>query len=332
MTGFLPPCPRVEVSLHAEHRARVNVAILNARSGWHTDELCRALAERGHTGLVLPYEGLVARLGSGQGVVRGLSNGSHAILDADAVLARIIPSGSLEQIIYRVDALHWIEKRGVPVDELAARDRALGGQVLHDGAAAGSRAARRPRRWSARARPTRWPRCWRMGDVVIKPIFGSMGHGMVRVSDPDVAFRVVRALEQLRAVFYVQRADRSRRPRRARLRRRRPGAGRDRAAGAGRRLADQRVARRIGAAVRPAAGVGAAGAARGGGDRRRLCRRGSAALARRHGVRARSQRHPRLAGAAAGHRARRGRRDRGPSGRARARGRSARAHRGAPPA
>ena len=29
---------------------------------------------------------------------------------------------------------------------------------------------------------------------------------MVRVSDPDVAFRVVRSLEQMRAVFYVQRA------------------------------------------------------------------------------------------------------------------------------
>jgi glutathione synthase/RimK-type ligase-like ATP-grasp enzyme len=44
-----------------------------------------------------------------------------------------------------------------------------------------------------------------MGDVVIKPLFGSMGHGLVRVSDPDVAFRVVRTLEQIRAVFYVQR-------------------------------------------------------------------------------------------------------------------------------
>jgi RimK family alpha-L-glutamate ligase len=42
--------------------------------------------------------------------------------------------------------------------------------------------------------------------VVVKPIFGSMGQGMVRVNDPDVAFRVVRALEQTRAVFYVQRA------------------------------------------------------------------------------------------------------------------------------
>jgi RimK family alpha-L-glutamate ligase len=44
-----------------------------------------------------------------------------------------------------------------------------------------------------------------MGDVVVKPLFGSMGLGMVRVSDPEVAFRVLRSLEQIRAVFYLQR-------------------------------------------------------------------------------------------------------------------------------
>ena len=44
-----------------------------------------------------------------------LSSARTSILDADAVLARIIPTGSLEQIIYRVDSLHWIEERGVPV-------------------------------------------------------------------------------------------------------------------------------------------------------------------------------------------------------------------------
>src|SRR5262249_10568896 len=38
------------------------------------------------------------------------------------------------------------------------------------------------------------------------PIFGSMGHGIVRVTDPDVAFRIVQSLEQIRPVFYVQRA------------------------------------------------------------------------------------------------------------------------------
>jgi hypothetical protein len=37
------------------------------------------------------------------------------VLEADAVLPRIIPNGSLEQIIYRVDALHWMETRGVRI-------------------------------------------------------------------------------------------------------------------------------------------------------------------------------------------------------------------------
>jgi RimK family alpha-L-glutamate ligase len=40
----------------------------------------------------------------------------------------------------------------------------------------------------------------------VKPIFGSLGHGIVRVSDPDLARRVIESLEQIRAVFYVQRA------------------------------------------------------------------------------------------------------------------------------
>ena len=43
----------------------MRVAILSARQGWHTDQLCRALAERGHEGRVLPYETLVAHLGGG---------------------------------------------------------------------------------------------------------------------------------------------------------------------------------------------------------------------------------------------------------------------------
>ena len=42
----------------------MRVAILAARQegGWHTDQLCRALAARGHEGRVLPYEALVASL------------------------------------------------------------------------------------------------------------------------------------------------------------------------------------------------------------------------------------------------------------------------------
>jgi glutathione synthase/RimK-type ligase-like ATP-grasp enzyme len=43
------------------------------------------------------------------------------------------------------------------------------------------------------------------GDVVIKPLFGAMGNGIVRVEDRDLAHRTFRALELERAVYYVQR-------------------------------------------------------------------------------------------------------------------------------
>ena len=90
----------------------MRIVILGSR-GWHTDDLCRALTDRGHVSEVLPYEAL-ARFDSETGSAR-LSANASVVLDADAVLPRMIPSGSLEQIIYRVDALHWIEARGVTV-------------------------------------------------------------------------------------------------------------------------------------------------------------------------------------------------------------------------
>ena len=44
-----------------------------------------------------------------------------------------------------------------------------------------------------------------MGDVVVKPLFGSMGLGMSRVSDEDMAWRVFRVIETIGGVYYLQR-------------------------------------------------------------------------------------------------------------------------------
>ena len=183
----------------------MQVAILSTPTGWHTDELNRALAERGHTSRVLPYEGLVARLGSGRNLAGGLSIQSLAVLDVDAVLARMIPNGSLEQIIYRMDSLHWIEKRGVPVmNSPRAIERSV--DKFYTTALLQEAGLPTPETVVCEGAADAMAAVLAMGDVIVKPIFGSMGHGMVRMSDPDVAFRVVRALEQTRAVFYVQRA------------------------------------------------------------------------------------------------------------------------------
>jgi RimK family alpha-L-glutamate ligase len=181
----------------------VHVSILSARTGWHTDELLRALTARGHTGRVVPYEALVARIAS-RGRPVSLSADADQLLDARAVLARIIPNGSLEQIIYRVDALHWLEERGVRVMNSPRAiercvDKFYTSALLHDAGLDTPDTVVCERIDDAMAAVRE------MGDVIVKPLFGSMGHGMVRVSDPETAFRVFRALELTRAVFYVQR-------------------------------------------------------------------------------------------------------------------------------
>lgn len=182
----------------------MHVAILSARPGWHTDELCRALAARGHSGRVLPYEALVARLGTGRGIARGLAAQGTALFDADAVLARIVPTGSLDQIIYRIDVLHWLEERGVMVvNSPRAIERCV--DKFYTSALLQEAGLATPETIVCERIDDAMAAVRAMGDVVIKPIFGSMGHGMVRVSDPDTAFRVLRALEAVRAVYYVQR-------------------------------------------------------------------------------------------------------------------------------
>src|SRR5262249_51684579 len=43
-----------------------------------------------------------------------------------------------------------------------------------------------------------------LGDAIVKPLFGSMGLGMVRVTDEEMAYRVFRTIEQIRGVYYLQ--------------------------------------------------------------------------------------------------------------------------------
>jgi RimK family alpha-L-glutamate ligase len=180
----------------------VRIAILSARRGWHTDELCRALAERGHEGRVLPYEALVARSG---GAEPGLAAAGEDLLHAPAVLARIVPAGSLEQIIFRVDALHALEERGVLViNPPRAIERTV--DKFWTTALLEQAGLPVPETVVCDSPDAAMAAFRALGDVIVKPLFGSMGLGMVRVSDPEMAFRVFRTLETLRAVYYLQRA------------------------------------------------------------------------------------------------------------------------------
>jgi RimK family alpha-L-glutamate ligase len=176
------------------------IAILASTTGWHTDELIRAGRARGLEPVLLPWEGCVSRAGP----ERGVSNSGRLLRDARAVLARIIPSGSLEQIIYRVDVLHRLEQDGVRVMNTAAAiertvDKAWTTAILEQAGLP------TPETVVCERPEDAFEAFARMGDVVVKPLFGSMGLGMSRVSDEDMAWRVFRVVENVRAVYYLQR-------------------------------------------------------------------------------------------------------------------------------
>ena len=178
----------------------MQVVVLAARAGWHTHEMERAAAERGHQLTVLPYEGLVARIGPAP----GLRSRNTELDSVDVVLARIIPSGSLEQIIFRVDALHRLEDRGTRVvNSPRAIERTVDKfwtSTLLDqcGIPTPETVVCDDPEEAVAAYRT-------LGDVIVKPLFGSMGLGMVRVGDEEMAFRVFRTIEQIRGVYYIQR-------------------------------------------------------------------------------------------------------------------------------
>jgi RimK family alpha-L-glutamate ligase len=179
----------------------MRLAVLAARPGWHTRELERAARNRGHVATVLPYEGLVASIG----VAPCLRSGAQNLDDTDLVLARIIPSGSLEQIVFRVDALHRLEDRGTSVVNSPRTiertvDKFWTSALLEQCGIA------TPETIVCESPEEAFAAFRALGDVIVKPLFGSMGLGMVRVQDEEMAYRVFRVIDQVRGVYYLQRA------------------------------------------------------------------------------------------------------------------------------
>jgi RimK family alpha-L-glutamate ligase len=179
---------------------RLRVAILGSTGGWHARRLERALTGRGHECAFAPVTRMVGRIDDGVAV-----RGRELALDAsDVVLVRGVPRGSLEQVVFRVDVLHALAAFGVrAVNGARAIERTIDKFLA---SALLSKAGLPTPRTIACERSADALEAFAGlgGDVIVKPLFGSMGLGMVRVEDPDVAERVFRALELERAVYYLQ--------------------------------------------------------------------------------------------------------------------------------
>jgi RimK family alpha-L-glutamate ligase len=183
---------------------RLRVGVLGASGSWHARRLHAAFASRGHEVLAIPATRLQSEVGEHGGV--HVLGPEEAVLDAlDLLVVRGLPRGSLEQVIFRMDALHILAAHGVrcvngPRAIERTIDKSWAGAILARAGVPTPPTIVCERHEGAMRAFERLG-----GDVVVKPLFGAMGNGIVRIEDRDVAHRVFRALELERTVYYLQR-------------------------------------------------------------------------------------------------------------------------------
>jgi RimK family alpha-L-glutamate ligase len=174
--------------------------VASDRREWHVQRLTEELEERGAEAYMLPATRFLSRVG----VEPKLSVRGYPIDDYDAVIVRKVPGGTAEGVFYRMDVLHRLENMRVyvinPADAIeVAVDKFYTSAILEEAGICTPRTVVTERFDEA-------TRAFEElgGDVVVKPLFGSLGMGMTRLSDPDTAYRVFRALEMTQGVYYLQ--------------------------------------------------------------------------------------------------------------------------------
>ena len=196
----------------------LRVAVVGEPTGWHVGRLLAAFAARGHLAMAVRWSELSAEvrtaqapnISTGSGLSDGLSAERFlppAIEAADIVVVRGMPGGGLEEVIFRMDLLGRLAARGTlvvnsPRGLEIAIDKYLS---LARMAATGLPV---PRTVVAQS-PATIEAAWRSlgSDCIAKPLFGSRGRGLVRITDHESLAPLLdaaTAAESAGAVAYLQ--------------------------------------------------------------------------------------------------------------------------------
>lgn len=188
----------------------MRIGILGNAGSWYVSDLQRAATSRGHTASRVDFTALTGHIGGSQSVREFNPEAEPTLAEqkfdehTDVLVVRTMPPGSLEQVVFRMDALAMAAARGTIVfnspravecavdkylttAKLAQAGLAVPRTIVCEDSAAACRAFTELG-----------------GDVVVKPLFGAEGRGIVRVSDPEIAIRTFRTLERIDSVLYVQ--------------------------------------------------------------------------------------------------------------------------------
>ena len=180
----------------------MQIAFLGSADSWYFKDLLRAAASR-HALQAVPFSRLSASLVESKEC--RVTSDEFNLSGVDAVLVRTMPPGSLEQVVFRMDLLGRLAKErrvyvlNSPRAIEAAVDKFLSSAKMHEAGLI------TPQTIVCQTVDDAMAGFERLGsDVVVKPLFGSEGRGITRVTDDNIALRVFKALVQLNAVIYLQ--------------------------------------------------------------------------------------------------------------------------------
>lgn len=169
--------------------------ILGSPTSWHVQQLAAAACQQGHEVNIRSFSSL-------QAVIE--RRAATRPLDDSVLLVRSMPRGTLEQVIFRMDVLSVLAQGGqrvinCPRSLEIAIDKYLGLWRLQR---AGLLV---PRTIACQELDEALRACEELGgDVVIKPLFGSEGRGVVRLRHVEPNSPELQACLTTTGVFYVQ--------------------------------------------------------------------------------------------------------------------------------
>ncbi|MCW3980345.1 MAG: RimK family alpha-L-glutamate ligase [Candidatus Bathyarchaeota archaeon] len=178
------------------------IAILGTNAdGWGTNQLENSLQAKKIHFEFFGFSDLSARVGYGF-AVRGKQ--FKTITDFSALITRVIGRGSLEEIVFRMDLLHAVKRRGLTViNPPTAIERCV--DKYYALALIEESGIPVPRTIVTESVEDALKGFHELGkDVVLKPIFGSRGVGSTRISDANVAERIFNSIRFHHGVLYVQ--------------------------------------------------------------------------------------------------------------------------------
>lgn len=172
------------------------------QNSWCSARIRKAMIDHGIEPICFSFSDLIARVGFKPYV--SIRNHEDFISEIKGVIVRPIGRGSLDEIIFRLDLLHKLERSGVVIiNPPLAIERAV--NKYHSLTILEEHGIPIPKTIVSE-NPDKMLEAFNEigGDVVLKPIFGSRGMGVCRVSDFEIARRIFNALHYNRNVLYAQ--------------------------------------------------------------------------------------------------------------------------------